>query len=251
MFSKSILILTALLPQYASATIDECVSRIEEMHMQNSALLSLTTVRLMQNYNSSCHGMNLCDKFIDESTLEYLESDQFSKNPSIPDVPIVMDITAEFAGFEEDLTWKAYTDTCEQVDGKLCRVNIDLALKGAALDLFDVDVKIDSFNTPVCLDDVCDDVDLEKAAEAALRSALVVQMDLDDSQKDLIENVDREFVCLGLGLHTCDFTVKAVDCSGNLATVAQSITPTSSAPKQATKAFVVLALMGHLFASLF
>ena len=252
MQTKSILILTALFSQcvHVSATIDECVDRIEEMHNERGRLLSLTTLKLMQNYNSTCHGMNLCDKYIDPLTLEYLESKEFSKNPTIPDVPIIMDITAEFAGFEEDISWAAYSDTCDQVDGKLCRVNVDLSLQGAALDLFDVDIKLNSFNTPVCLDDLCDDVDLEKAAEAAVRSALIKQMDLDESQENLVRNVDREFVCAGLGLHTCDFTIKAIDCTGDLVTSAKMLTPTSSAPKEASKAVIVLALMGHLFSSL-
>ena len=97
--------------------------------------------------------------------MDYITFAEYSENPSLPKVPIIMDIDAEFVGFEDDPTWKAYFDTCEVVKGKVCRMDVDIELSGAALDLVELELDLNSYHMSFCLTDACDGEDLEEVFE--------------------------------------------------------------------------------------
>lgn len=200
---------------FTHADLQQCVDEVEDIHMANSRILLLATATLAKNYNSTCHGLGLCENNIDDDTLDYLMSANFKENPNLPSVPMVIDMTGEFVGFEDHVAWTAYYDTCEMVEGKVCRVNVDLDLKGAALDLVDVDIAVNFFHMPICITDACDGEDLEVALEKAVKTFVVQDMELDDKQAELINSLSRDSVCAGLGIGTCKFVIEDVDCSGD------------------------------------
>lgn len=231
---KNIMLVAAFLAQltYTKADIEACEAEVEALYMDKAGILALATVRLAQDYNETCHDDELCITNMDPQTMDYLSSANYNNNPSIPEVPIIADVDAEFVGFEEHPTWKAYVETCEMVGGKVCRVDVDTDFKGAAIDLIEIDLDFDTHHMPFCMTDACDGEDLEQVAEAVVKKAIITQVDdLDEKQAALVETLTLKQVCDGLGISECKFVIDNIDCSGGpLSPVLIKKTSTSSSP---------------------
>jgi hypothetical protein len=200
---------------FVNADMDQCIEEVESLHEENQ-LLPLATIRLAQEYNETCHEEGLCTTYLDDETRAYFESEEYSQNPTIPDVPIIADVDAEFAGFEEHANWDAYVQTCEQTNGgKVCRMDVDIDFKGAAVDLVEIDLDLNTYHMPFCLTDACDGEDLELVLEGVAKKFVLQQADLEQTQQNLVKTLSLNQVCLGLGISTCQFAIKNVDCSGN------------------------------------
>lgn len=251
---KRLFLGATLLSQLAATIADlkQCEEEVEALYMDKAGILALATVRLAQDYNETCHDDELCRTNMDPQTMDYLSSADYNNNPTIPEVPIIADVDAEFVGFEEHPTWKAYVDTCEMVGGKVCRVDVDTDFKGAAIDLVEIDLDFDTHHMPFCMTDACDGEDLEQVAEAVVKKAVITQVkDLDEKQIAIVETLTLETVCAGLGISDCIFKINNIDCSGEPISpvLIKKTSPTSSSPRKRGLTTASLAILASFLAA--
>lgn len=234
-----ILLLTST---FTYADIDTCVQEVEDLHVnQSPKVLLIATEVLYKNYNETCEDLGLCEFEMSEETQDYLNSDSFGENPQPPTVPLEADITAEFVGFEQNAAWNAYLDSCTQAGGKTCRVNVDFDMKGEALDLIGINFEIDINHAPVCLTDACDGEDLEQALEAVVKQVILRSREFNKQELNLINRFTVKGICEFLGLTTCIFDVKDVDCSGDPIILSEKSADPSSASGKAMFGTTILA----------
>jgi len=239
---------------FAMADLEACEAEVEALYMDKAGILALATVRLAQDYNETCHDDELCITNMDPQTMDYLSSTQYNNNPTVPDVPIIADVDAEFVGFEDHPTWKAYVDTCEMVGGKVCRVDVDTDFKGAAIDLVEIDLDFDTHHMPFCMTDACDGVDLETVAEAVVKKAIITQVDdLDEKQAALVQTLTLKQICDGLGITECKFVIENIDCSGAPLSpvLIKKTTPSSSSVRKVTHSIAFLTGLASFLVTVF
>jgi len=211
------------------ASVQECAADIVQMY--ENPILKLATVNFLIEYNETCTDLEICKFYMDPDTLNYFESLEYTDSPQIPEVPVIVNVDAQFVGFEDDIAWRAFEDQCEGpvAQGRVCRMNVDIDIKGTAFDLADVDIDLDAYHMPFCLKDTCSDEDLETVAEFVAKELLISELKLDSLQAELVRTFTAESLCDSFGLRNCRFIVDEVDCSGNPVPL-EKITPLPPSP---------------------
>jgi len=193
-----------------------CAENTIAMMQEDKNALGHKTVKMLKMYNQTCEGTQLCKLEIDEDTNSYIQTATSDEGePTLPDVPIVGSLTADFEGFSDHQSVKDYIDFCLEKGGFIKFFDVDMKLKGTAMDLVDVDVVMAVKALPACMHIGCHNEDNEEALEWAIKTAVINNAEeLSDKQKLLISTMNVELACAASGIEECTFTVRDTDSLG-------------------------------------
>lgn len=180
------------------------------MQKDNHALLR-QSVEMIKAYNKTCDGLDSCTYDIDEDTATYIDSATSSETTTakLPDVPITGSITADFKDFSSHDSFADYEASCLKEGGYIHHVDTDLALRGTALDLVDLDIEMIMSNFPVCLPkDVCKGEDIERVLEEVAKIVTIERGDMSKQEIDVINGLTFDLACAATGIKKCKFVVK-------------------------------------------
>jgi len=193
-----------------------CAEDSIAMMQEDKDALGHRAVKMFKMYNQTCEGTQLCKLEIDEDTSSYIQTATSEEGePTLPDVPIVGGLTAAFEGFSDHQTVKDYIDLCLEKGGFIKFFDVDMKLKGTAMELVDVDVVMAIKALPQCLHIGCHNEDYEEALEWTVKTAVMNNAEeLSDKQKLLISSMNLELACAASGIEECTFTVTDTDSLG-------------------------------------
>ena len=183
---------------------------------------------MYKTFFDTCQGIGNCNYESEGCGLFDLDDDQaFGQG-----VTLKGEYTMDFGGkYKEQKPFQTLASACSNVGGMIAcldgsfnfigdRANFDFLkgigpelLRGKTLDT-DVEVKIVSY--PVCLPPSCQGKPLEtvlyKASKELLLASPLVQMELSDSDEDMVMSLDLESMCKLANIERCEISVNAAMC---------------------------------------
>lgn len=199
----------------SSGDAQTCADETIAMNQRDKNALGHKAAKLIKAYNNTCEATNMCEINLDDDTAAYFSSITLEEDnePSLPDVPMIGSGSANFQPFMNDIVYKGYEELCLEYRGHMKFIDVDLKLKGTAMDLVDVDVKAELRGYPLCLSEKCQqDDDLVEVFEFAVKHAIVANADeLTEQQKTLISSMNIELACAASGIEDCSLTASDSD----------------------------------------
>jgi len=183
---------------------------------------------MIEAYNNTCVDTGLCAYDIDP-TLLGLANGGFDASDvgQVPtDIPIYVEATLDFGGsFHDDPSLHEFIKACDKAGGHVKCVDGLFTTIGDVSDMLtgtdggdgiNIDIELYGKKFPYCFPPECEGEDLTEVVEDALRDAVLnipdVQENLVPTTESLIESITFSQMCAISGLHTCDFSVTAVEC---------------------------------------
>lgn len=188
----------------ADADAKTCAEESHALMKKDEDALLRATITMMKSYNETCKSRNLCTVEMSEDTSDYfVGATNSNADPSLPDFPIVASMDGNFLGFTSD-SHSEYKNLCLREGGRIKHVDIDFKMKGTAMDLVDLNVELKVDRFPACLTSSCEDVDLEKAFEEAVKiAALENAAQISEQQKAVLSGMDVNLACAAAGIEEC------------------------------------------------
>jgi len=211
----ALILFSRIAPSLADS--ESCANDVIAMMQKDNDALTRATLNMIKSYNDTCKSLKLCDVQMNDDTAAYLDAaTSTDAEPTLPDFPIQASMDGNFMGFTPSV-YLDYKNICLKEGGYLKLVDVDLIIKGTAMDLVDIDLEIKIDKYPACLVSGCEDVEYKKVFENAVKHAVIGNAaEISEPQTAILNGMDISLACAAAGIDECSLSV--VDSYGSAST---------------------------------